>query len=163
MNIFYLDKDPVIAATMMCDKHVVKMPLESAQMLCTNHRILDGVDFLCGKPLYKIAHKNHPSTIWARQSTENYSWLYRHFIALCDEYTIRYGKKHLCDTKYSLALSHLPKSLPYGEFTEPPPCMPDYCKVDGDAVSSYRQYYIKEKHTFATWKEPSVAPKWFDI
>ena len=45
MNIFYLDRDPVIAAQMMCDKHVVKMILESAQMLSTAHRVLDGDEY----------------------------------------------------------------------------------------------------------------------
>jgi len=163
MNIFYLDKDPVQAATMMCDKHVVKMPLESAQMLCTNHRVVDDVDSLHNIPLYKIAHKNHPSTIWARQSKENYLWLYDHFVALCDEYTHRYGKRHLCDTKYSVVLSEPPINLPDGSFTEPPQCMPDYCKIEGDSITSYRQYYMNEKHTIAVWKDESRKPIWYEV
>ena len=82
MNIFYLDRNPVIAAQMMCDKHVVKMILESAQMLSTAHRVLDGDDRANETGLYKMAHKNHPSTIWVRASSENYRWLWKHFDAL---------------------------------------------------------------------------------
>ena len=89
MNIFYLDKDPVVAAQMMCDKHVVKMILESAQMLSTAHRVLDGDTYANKVGLYKMAHKNHPSTIWARSSIENYDWLSGHMQALMKEYTYR--------------------------------------------------------------------------
>ena len=72
MNIFYLDSDPYVAAKMHCDKHVVKMILESAQMLSTAHRVLDGDEYADERGLYKMAHKNHPSTIWVRTSTDNY-------------------------------------------------------------------------------------------
>ena len=75
MNIFYVDKDPMIAAQMMCDKHVVKMILESAQLLSTAHRVLDGDDYADSVGLYKIAHKNHPSTIWTRSSAVSYTHL----------------------------------------------------------------------------------------
>ena len=94
MNIFYLDRDPVVAAKMHCDKHVVKMILESAQMLSTAHRVLDGDEYADERGLYKMAHKNHPSTIWVRTSTDNYMWLNRLFGALCKEYTYRYNKQH---------------------------------------------------------------------
>ena len=83
MNIFYIDTCPVKAAQMQCDKHVVKMVLESAQMLCAAHHVLEG-----GAPVpYKLAHKNHPSTVWVRSNSKHYDWLYRHFKALSDEYT----------------------------------------------------------------------------
>jgi hypothetical protein len=82
MNIFYLDKNPVIAAQMMCDKHVVKMILESAQMLSTAVRVQSGDETANELGLYKMAHKNHPSTIWARTSYFNFIWLYKHMIAL---------------------------------------------------------------------------------
>ena len=74
MNVFYLDKDPVLAASYHCDKHCVKMIVESAQLLSTAHRLLDEDD--AHSNLYKVAHKNHPSTIWVRSSLENYTWLY---------------------------------------------------------------------------------------
>ena len=77
MNIFYLDEDPEVAAIVQYNKHVVKMILESAQMLCTAHRYYDNDDVP-----YKTAHLNHPSTIWVRQNTKHYFWLYKHMLAL---------------------------------------------------------------------------------
>ena len=94
MNIFYLDKCPDKAARLQYNKHVVKMILESAQMLCAAHHVL-------GSKLdipYKQAHLNHPSTVWTRQSRSTYMWLYNHMMALGDEYTKRYGKTHLTIT-----------------------------------------------------------------
>ena len=75
MNIFYLSKDPEKAAWFQCDKHIVKMPLETAQMLCTAHRELDGDEYADEQGLYKRAYWNHPCTIWARESRQNYQWL----------------------------------------------------------------------------------------
>ena len=95
MNIFYLDKDPFKAAKLQYNKHVVKMILESAQMLCAAHHVLGNPEDVP----YKLAHKNHPSTIWVRENSLHYDWLYEHMIALGNEYTKRYGKKHLSITK----------------------------------------------------------------
>ena len=159
MNIFYLDRDPVVAAQMQCDKHVVKMILESAQMLSTAHRVLDGDEYANNYGLYKMAHKNHPSTIWARTCDENYEWLWNHMEALMYEYTHRYGKKHATE-RLTHALWKLPINISYGEFTDPPQCMPDYCKGD-DTVSAYQTYYIEEKSDFATWKHRE-KPEWFN-
>jgi len=91
MNIFAIDSDPFKAVEYMVDKHVVKMVVETAQILSTAHHVLDNP---INSPLYKKTHVNHPSTVWARQSDSNYSWLYNHFIALLFEYTYRYGKIH---------------------------------------------------------------------
>ena len=115
MNIFYLDRDPVIAAQMMCDKHVVKMILESAQMLSTAHRVLDGDEYADRKGLYKLAHKNHPSTIWVRSSLENYTWLYDHMVALMAEYTYRYGKHHATE-RLLAPLFKSPKNMDFETF-----------------------------------------------
>ena len=95
MNIFYLDKDPVKAAQVQYNKHVVKMILESAQMLCTAHHVYGNPDDMP----YKQAHLNHPSTIWVRENSLHYDWLYAHMIALGLQYTYRYGKVHLSITK----------------------------------------------------------------
>ena len=92
MNIFVLDTDPTIAAQMQCDKHVVKMPLECAQMLSTVHRHYGSDDF----QLYKSTHKHHPCTLWAASSRANYAWLFDHFRALNDEYF------RLCPTSTSV-------------------------------------------------------------
>ena len=148
MNIFFLSQDPVESAQLMCDKHVAgKMAVESAQMLSTAHRILDGhlltpeQDSL----LYKITHKNHPCSMWVRDSADNYLWLYRHFIALCDEYTLRYNKIHLSDTKFREMLKRPPANIPDIGPTDPPLAMPDEYKKTCP-IDSYREYYIKEKH-----------------
>ena len=93
MNIFYLSECPVESAQSQCDKHVVKMILESAQMLCTAHHACP-TDAQRPEKFYKQAHLNHPSTIWVRTTTENYEWMVIHALALCEEYTHRYGKIH---------------------------------------------------------------------
>ena len=84
MNIFAVDQDPKISAQQLCDKHVVKMILESAQMLCA---VYDN-----GTAPYKRAFYNHPCTIWARETEQNYEWLLNHAYAMCQEYTRRDGK-----------------------------------------------------------------------
>jgi len=83
MNIFYLDHNPVLCAQYHCDAHVVKMILESAQLLSTAHRETDSpyADFC-----YKSTHKNHPSAIWVRESTDHYSWLFELFKELSNEF-----------------------------------------------------------------------------
>lgn len=180
MNIFILDNDPVIAAQEQCDKHVVKMIVESAQMLSTVHRMLDGV--MERRPsksgamlqywklndqresiLYKACHFNHPSTVWTRESKANYQWHYKHFIALCDEYTYRYGKVHSTDTKLRIALQQIPTNIPEKHMTpfklamsSNPECMLE------DAVESYRRFYeTKQKRFTMVWTKRPV-PKWFN-
>ena len=161
MNIFYLDSHPKVAAQMMCDKHVVKMILESAQMLSTTHRVLDGDTYADMMGLYKIAHKNHPSTKWVRESPTNYAWLYNHMLALMQEYTFRYDKHHATERLIEPLRKPpivLLETLQKG-FTPPPQCMPDHCKND-DTVQAYKNYYISEKSDFAKWKNGTI-PDWF--
>ena len=158
MNIFYLDSDPYVAAKMHCDKHVVKMILESAQMLSTAHRVLDGDEYADERGLYKMAHKNHPSTIWVRTSTDNYMWLNRLFGALCKEYTYRYGKHHASE-RLLVPLAKAPNGLDFNGFTNPPQCMPEVCKGE-DTVLAYQNYYIIEKSGFARWTKREI-PTWF--
>ena len=145
MNIFYLHKDPVEAAKLQYNKHVVKMILESAQMLCTAHHEIMGDD---ADVPYKRAHVNHPSTIWARRSAQNYVWLYDHFVALAQEYKKRYGKDHLSYTKCNPYLRFLPGGLPYTGFTQPPQAMPDEYK-DECSLQAYWNYYINDKKHIA--------------
>ena len=144
MNIFYLDPDPVKAASYFYDKHKVKMILESAQMLCTAHHAHSLVEE-CDWVPYKKAHLNHPSTRWCRQSANNYSWLYFHMLALGKEYTKRYGKIHLSIIKCKEPLAKYPDGILHTGFTEPPQCMPDEYKVEGDSLSAYWNYYENEK------------------
>ena len=160
MNIFYLDRNPIVAAQMMCDKHVIKMILESAQMLSTAHRVLDGDEHADNVGMYKMTHKNHPSTIWVRTNSSNYEWLWDHMNALMKEYTRRYDKHHATE-RLIYYLWEFPRNISYGEFTDPPQCMPDYCKND-DTVDAYRSYYINEKASFAKWKNVKI-PEWFNV
>ena len=175
MNIFHLDRDPVKAAKMMLDKHVVKMIVEYAQLMSTAHRVLDGEEYYDKTAngrrikrwkhptqegfLYKASHVNHPSNIWLRESDENYHWLYMHFLAACNEYTHRYGKIHLTDTKMSVILGNMPKNIPKVGLTKFAQAMPDYCKRE-DPVEAYRFYYINEKHSFAKWTNRD-EPTWW--
>lgn len=152
MNIFYLDKDPNKAAIVQYNKHVVKMILESAQMLCTAHHHYGNENVP-----YKKAHYNHPSTIWCRQNSKQYMWLYYHMLALGAEYTKRYGKKHMSIDKCFGPLSFLPPNIPKNqEFTEPPQCMPEQYKVVGCSITAYWNYYEQEKHTVAAKDEPLI-------
>jgi len=176
MNIFYLHNDPIVAAEMHCNKHVVKMIVETAQLLSTAHRINDGVESVeltqNGRRikryrlndnrdvvLYKSTHPNHPSAQWCRESATNYKWLYTLFVALLDEYKHRYNKDHAC-VKLLNVLREPPNRINMKPFTEPPPAMPDYCKVVGNSVQSYRNYYVNEKKRFAKWTNRPV-PSWF--
>jgi len=157
MNIFYLNSDPKKAAVIQYNKHVIKMILESAQMLCTAHHHYAELNYPMVKVPYKKAHYNHPSTIWCRQNAKQYMWLYNHMIALGEEYTKRYNKIHLTITKCKEPLKQLPLGIPDNTFTEPPQCMPEEYKVQGDSVSAYWNYYENEKHTVKSASEQIIT------
>ena len=147
MNIFYLDKDTKLAAIYQYTKHVDKMILESAQMLCTAHHCYGSAEQKANVP-YKQAHLNHPSTIWARQSKSTYMWLYDHMMALGTEYYVRYGKTHLTITKCKEFLATPPKHIQGDEWSQPPQAMPDEYKHE-DSIIAYWQYYINGKSHIA--------------
>ena len=150
MNIFYLDKDPITAAVVQYNKHIVKMILESAQMLCAAHHILGNPNDVP----YKLAHKNHPCTIWVRENSLHYDWLYEHMMALGDEYTARYSKTHMSIDKCKHLNIH-PRNIPHEIFEQPPQCMPDEYK-DECSVQAYWNYYIGEKHIVANPKTEKI-------
>ena len=159
MNIFYLDRDPVKCAMMHCDKHVVKMILEYAQLLSTAHHVIDVEPSI---DCYRATHKNHPSAVWVRENRSNYQWLRELLDNLLVEYTFRYGKIHKTESSGVYDnLRKIPCGLRVGRFTEPPQCMPDYCKAP-DPVIGYRNYYIKEKSYMARWKNTD-SPLWYKI
>ena len=161
MNIFYLDHDQSVCASYHNDRHCVKMILEYAQLLCTAHREIDGDDCMHPDVLYKSTHKNHPSAVWARESSTNYLWLYKMFKELCKEYTYRYEKQHASWIKLGEILQQTPIHIPTGNFTQPTPAMPDECKIGPTSLESYRHYYNTEKRHLATWKKRPV-PVWYD-
>lgn len=160
MNRFTLDPDPVVAAAYHCDKHVVKMILEEAQMLCTAHRLHGDVTPDLDAALYRATHQNHPCTIWARATRDNYLWGYRLLVALCDEYTHRYGKVH-ATARLLPILATVPIGITDTGLHPFPQAMPDECKTD-DAVEAYRQYYIAYKSNFARWTKREV-PSWYTV
>lgn len=187
MNIFALDDDPQVAAKMHCDKHIVKMIIEYAQLMSTAHRLLDGkltglpplrkkVWLLPGEALlnldgkliidseacefkcYKATHINHPAAVWTRKTSSNYLWLFELFSACLAEYTARYERKHKTERLVSY-LSTLPKNIPLGLRTQFPQAMPtEYHRVN--SVEAYRAFYVGDKVRFARWARTS-PPKWF--
>jgi hypothetical protein len=159
MNIFYFNECPTESAQAQPDKMLVKMPLETAQMLCTAHRELDGNEYADEQGLYKRAYWNHPCTIWARESSANYFWLYKHFLALGREYTFRYGKIHKSVDKLSRALFKQPDNISRIGMTTLAQAMPDEYKHD-DPTVAYRDYVIHEKH-YAKWEQGRDKPEWW--
>ena len=152
MNIFVLSKDPVQAAQMQCDQHVVKMPLETAQMLCA---AFDGT------APYRRTHTRHPCTVWARTSRENFDWLVEHGLALCDEYTYRFKKQHSSREVIEWCRDHADEiDFPETGPTRPPRAMPSKYRR-GNTVSSYRRFYIGDKSRFARWSHRRPPPRWY--
>ena len=159
MNIFFLAKNPRVCAEWHCDQHCSKMIIEYAQLMSTAHRVTDSP---YADQCYKIAHKNHPSTIWTRASYDHYAWLYELWRELNNQFRERRGKHHASWTKLGHILCHTPPNLPLAGWQDPPQCMPDYLKGD-DCVEAYRRFYCQEKRKFATWNwNPSTKPMWFD-
>ena len=179
MNIFALTNDPVLSAQQMLDKHVVKMPTESCQMLHTN--CLYFLFWECHgrepslrelKQFHKESHfnylmkpamLNHPSTIWARQNKANYMWLYNHAVALCKEYTFRYGKIHGTEKRIGDSFTF---SYDEEDLTPVSIAMADIYRLPKEkhswdfVIKSYRHYYLQGKWDFATWKK-NRRPEWW--
>lgn len=173
MNIFVLDAHPIVAASYLCDKHVPKMVLETAQMLSAAHRIVDPSDrYGIQNELYKTTHKNHPCVRWVCEEERFYSWLFVHFVGLCTEYTIRYGKvhkSHMLGSHFRLSpfstsvINYWPAEksgilVHPDEFAQ---AMPDVYKNPYDAVRAYRAYYKGEKARFAKWVKSTPPPYWW--
>lgn len=174
MNLFFLSWDPEKCARYHFDRHVVKMILELAQMLCTAHHVLNPNTLVGG---YKATHKNHPTCKWVREHYNNYIFCCRVAIELCNEYFYRYGqhkspqKQHSSRKLIEWLLINPPANisksapkyirLPTGcRITLPPQAMPNEYKRD-NPVEGYRVYYQSEmKAHLRTWKDREV-PEWF--
>ncbi|MAZ73702.1 MAG: hypothetical protein CMC70_11225 [Flavobacteriaceae bacterium] len=164
MNIFVVDECPVLSAQMLCDKHIVKMPLETAQMLCSvwhRHNVGDKVP-------YKAVHQKHPATLWAGDSMDNYDWLWQHGMELCFEYTRRYNKIHKCQQVImDLEVYQVPFVFTIRDYGTPhPQCMPDEYKstklrIHSNTVKAYRTYYVNAKKSIAKWEKSRPMPQWF--
>ncbi len=157
MNIFFLDLDPTRAAQAHCDRHVVKMILESTQLLWTAQHVLAGEGSLCiridddvlSRP-YKPTHRNHPCAIWARASFGNYMWLCALAAALVTEYHYRYpaGKVHACEAHLRWLTAHPPALLSRtaNPLTMPARAMPDEYKNHPSPTACYKAYYLGQKY-----------------
>ena len=155
MNIFFLHFDTKTCAQMHVNKHVVKMILESVQLLCSAHHLHPNGKEL---KLMKLTHKNHPSSIWTRESLSNYKWLVELTKELCKEYTYRYGKVHKCEREYLQILEENKPEIRDLGFTPPKQAMPETYKIE-DVIEAYRQYYFYEKSHMFEWKKRNV-PEW---
>lgn len=173
MNIFVVDKDPVVAATLLPDKHVVKMALETCQMLSIVYsdwyhswgpiHKQDGNAYATAKG----AFRNHPCTQWAAQSHANLAWLIAHGLGLCFEYTHRYGKRHSCQSTIEEAMSMMhSKGTSIYEYTNVEKfarAMPNEYKLDSniDDVTAYKMYvaskpWVKDNYL----RKPDRKPEW---
>ncbi len=164
MNIFILDTSPSNAVKMLCDKHIVKMPLETAQLLCGVFWVFLKSSSLTQANIsipYKMTHHNHPCSVWVRESQGNFNWLIEYGIVLCKEYSYRYNKIHKseevihwCDANKSMLKFTLYEQTRFVQ------TMPEQYR-SGDPVEAYRQYYINEKYHFAKWEKGRKEPLWF--
>jgi len=155
MNIFILDDDFETCAEYHCDKHVVKMVIEYAQMLSTAVRMTTDIDIG-----YRITHKNHPCTVWVRESLSNWKWLRELSKQLNNEYRHRYN--HDVNHKsYDMILSLPLPNIPDVGLTKFPQAMPEYCK-DENTIVAYRNYYNKEKQQIHSWKHGRI-PNWIEL
>jgi len=188
MNTFILSLDPKEAARFHCNKHVVKMILESAQMLCAAHwlhllksegktlkdfkRIRDAQQWAYENtpkelhPPWKMSHLRHPCTIWTAENVSNYSWQLSLCQSLLEEYSKRYGKTHKTTAEAKWLAKNYPLNISDSYLTGFPVCMKDEYKVfksQGivDVVASYKNYYIKDKVRFAKWEPRATTPEWF--
>ena len=191
MNIFVLDENPITAAEMMCDKHIPKMVVESAQMLAsavrswgaTDEQFIEyGILTKAGKP-YRGGYANHPCTVWAGESNGNFSWLHDHAVALLVEYTHRFGKEHACHMPIlklrqlavrvtpSMGMAKTPFALAMPDEYRPEYGILTPEQIDADDFNVYHasgneavQAYRRYYHSkqFAKWEKGTPAPDWWE-
>ena len=172
MNIFVLSRNVRSCAAMHCDQHVVKIALETAQLLSTSLYLVDGETWeklhSAGRA-YKPSHMQHPCALWTRASINNYLWLCRLGIELCEEYTYRFGERrggekgprcHKSAAVIRVLREHAPMLPKLRHVTPFAIVVPDDCQV-GDAVLCYREYYLRHKSAFARWTK-RAPPAWFE-
>jgi len=166
MNIFYLHSDPTICAQYHNDSHVIKMQLESAQLLCSAHQV-NGHD-----APYSISkgHMKHPSALWVQKSLSNYVWLCELGMALLEEHKFRYEKPDDYKTKASevieWCMDNFPE-IPDLGLTPVAQAMPDEYKHEIPTIA-YKRYYIEDKQYYIkqdkkvwyTWRKRGM-PHWF--
>jgi len=169
MNLFILSLNFQECAECMFDKHISKIILEAVQMLCTTIQIIDENSEISSKiKLYKIAHKNHPVTIWMRTSLENYIWTLDLVDAMHNEWKYRYNHpaekmhKSYIVAKYLREYAPTADKFPQKGLTPFALAMPVECKTQ-NPIESYRKYYqTPEKQKIASWKNRE-KPSWYQV
>ncbi len=161
MNRFIIDHHPDAIAKSLCDQHIVKMPLEDAQMLCTSlwHQTPEYAE---EHGLYKPVHQKHPCTLWAMETRANYRFAWRLYMSMLGEYTYRYGKQHGA-SKHAHAIIRGEHYIPFGPLTKHPQCFSghDECKTDEDwPIVAYRHFYKVDKMSFARYNKGRSMPNW---
>jgi len=161
MNRFIIERNPRLIAKSLCDQHIVKMPTEEAQMLCTTiwHY---APDYAEEHNLYKPVHQKHPCTLWAMENSSNFWFAHQLYVWMCQEYTIRYDKVHGA-SKHFLSLFNSMKFLPEGDMTQHPQCFGKYEILKTEEfypINAYRMFYVHDK-TFARYNNGRDRPEWF--
>lgn len=155
MNIFIVDEDPCVAARALCNKHICKMIVESAQLM--------SAAYPRGSTRYAHTHVNHPCALWARQSLSNFKWLMLHSLEMCEEYTRRYHRTHKTESVIYEMLDALP-NIPDVGLTPFARAIKEPWKTQTmnlPIVEAYRQFYIGDKAKFAKWAPHAQPPRWW--
>ena len=161
MNRFIVDHYPADIAKALCDQHVVKMPLEEAQMLCTSlwHH---APEYAEKHELYKPVHQKHPCTLWAMKTRANFKFAYNLYESMLREYTHRYGKQHGAG-KHLIAIFRGSPHIPDGKLTTHPQCFSGHDDLKTDElypIKAYRAFYKRDKMSFARWNKNRAMPEW---
>jgi hypothetical protein len=174
MNIFVNDQCPVLSAVALPDKHIVKMPLETCQMVSVIfskwYYDWGTIPKKDGTPYNteKGAFRNHPCTQWAAKSHENLAWLIRHGFALCDEYRYRYEKDHACmeglEVAENIFATKSGKEISiYKNVVKFTRAMPDEYKLDTsiDTFTAYKMYISSKPWVASNYlRMPQRKPYW---
>lgn len=160
MNIFAIDENPIISARSLVDKHVVKMILETTQIISTiaNSRSYQAP--------YRSTHVKHPCTLWAGSHAGNMRWLFEHGFELCREYSHRYNKVHASEKHLVSLWNDLEiwwpevKLTPWSDHTTFPQAMPEEFR-GSCPITAYRTYYRVAKAHIAKWKDAARKPDWY--
>lgn len=163
MNRFLIERNPQSIAESLCDQHIVKMPLEEAQMLCTalwHHNS----EFAFENNLYKPVHQKHPCTLWCMETRANFKFAFMLYWCMLLEYKVRYRRMHGARKPFHAimrGMNHIPK----GKITKHPQCFGqqyESIKTDEDyPINAYRDFYKLDKLSFARWKH-SRKPYWLN-
>lgn len=159
MNLFATHASPIIAAKSLCCRHIVKMPSETVMLLNNAFGQLN----VKGK---QKAYYNHPASIFTRKTKKNFDWVILHGLALCEEYSRRYKRRHASQDAIE-SFQQKGKNLTFQEsgLTEFVRCFSEF-KTELDAtepntIKAYEKFYWLDKREFARWPSIKEIPEWW--